>query len=78
MLVGYGSDMGEIRLDFHQMDYSFQWRERKLSMTTRGRKIPFPHWRGKLTSKITMREFPVLKSTMGEWYNIKSFPHSRK
>ena len=25
-------------------------------------KATFPHWRGKLTSKITMREIPVLKS----------------
>ena len=32
----------------------------------------FPHWRGKLTSKITMRKIPDLKSTMREWYNIKN------
>ena len=32
----------------------------------------FPHWRGKLTSEITMRKIPDLKSTMREWYNIKN------
>ena len=38
----------------------------------------FPHWRGTLTSKIAMREIPDPKSTMGEWYNIKSFPVFKK
>ena len=38
----------------------------------------FPHLRGTLTSKIAMREIPDPKSTMGEWYNIKSFPVFKK
>ena len=41
-------------------------------------KVSFPHWRGTLTSKIAMREIPDPKSTMGEWYNIKSFPVFKK
>ena len=46
--------------------------------TTTCRDWTFPHWRGTLTSKIAMREIPDPKSTMGEWYNIKSFPVFKK
>ena len=53
-------------------------RENPIPISLQTGSSSFPHWRGKLTSKITMREIPVLKSTMREWYNIKSFPHFRK
>ena len=47
-------------------------------MILRKEQKSFPHWRGTLTSKIAMREIPDPKSTMEEWYNIKSFPVFKK